>query len=142
MSLVTDDDIARARSRLALSEDEAALVLETLHITPPPSAYLAPPEVNRRLAEVITCLKAGQRAEARGLLVETYPYAVRNPRFWWIVAHATGTRKATVLALIRVIQLRTRHTQAWAALRRLDPIAADELAAAIRPPYPRRRRRR
>lgn len=142
MSLVTDDEIARARSRLSFSEDEAALVQETLHIDPPPSAYLPPPEVNARLAAAIACLKDGNLTGARNLLAETYPYAVKNPRFWWIVSQAAGTRKAKVLALIRVIQLRTRSSQAWAALRRLDPVAAEELAAVIRPPRPRRQGRR
>jgi hypothetical protein len=141
MSLITEDDIARARARLALSEDEAALLEETLHIAPTPSAYLAPPEINQRLAETIDCLKIGNLTGARHLLADTYPYAVKNPRFWWIVAQAAGTRKATVLALIRVIQLRPRSRQAWTALRHEDPAAAQELATVIRPPRTRRRRK-
>lgn len=90
--------------------------------------YLAPPEVNARISRAEELVRQRRKAEARALLAETERYAVKNPRFWWAMAHAAGSRSDAAAALGQVIALRPQDKDAWSALRRLDADAARALA--------------
>ena len=140
------DDTQRAVTRLALSpEDEAALRAAGMLPNPEtiaPSGYMSPPVVNQQLDRAAQLIQTQDKAAARRVLAATSPYAVRNARFWWLLAHAAGSKRVAILALTHVVELRPRMGKAWQALAHLDAQTARKLYQTLRPPRRRWRLRR
>ncbi|MBN1966044.1 MAG: hypothetical protein JW910_15450 [Anaerolineae bacterium] len=138
--MTSTDPVESARQRLAADTSTPS--------TPPadPASpqqrrrYLAPPEVSSRLSRAEELLRRKNKAAARAILDEVAPYAVKNARYWKLVAWTAANRPDALDAVQRALKLRPQDQQAWQMLRKLDQRAVRDLQRQQRglSPQPRR----